>query len=127
MIHSVFNDTLNILETEFKESVSMQDIIDYLLAFKTNTSYPRKLRTLVDARDASFSFSYKAIKAFNKAKTESLECYNMVASAVVINSPATAAICTMYGMIANNKKYKYKVFSTRDAAIAWLQGFDFGE
>lgn len=125
MIHSAYNKELNIVETQFKEEVSMHDIVDYLLAFKDETSYPRQLRTLIDARDATFSFSYKALKSFNKAKTESLKQYTIVVSAVVINSPATAAISTLYGAIARNKKYKYKVFSTHEAAISWLQGFEF--
>ena len=124
MIHSVFNDKLSILETNFINYISEQDIIDYLLAFKNTPNYPRVVRTLVDTRNASFSFSYKSIKAFNKAKTESLVHYTIVASAVIINNPAKAAISTLYGLIANNKQYKYKVFSTKKAAISWLLGLN---
>ncbi|MCL5127503.1 hypothetical protein [Algibacter sp. L4_22] len=127
MIRSVFNHELNILETQFKDEVGMQDIVDYLLSFKEKTSYPRQLRTMVDARDATLTFSYKALKSFNKAKVESLKSYTIVVSAVVINSPTTAAISTLYGAIARNKKYKYKVFSTHEAAVGWLEGFEFIE
>ena len=125
MIHSVYNEELKILETQFKDDVSMHDIVGYLKSFQEKTSYPRQLRTMVDARDATFSFSYKALKSFNKVKTESLKYYTIVVSAVVINSPATAAISTLYGAIARNKKYKYKVFSTHEAAVSWLEGFEF--
>jgi len=127
MIHTVYNKKLKIVETQFNDCVSMHDIIDYLLSFKEQTNYPKHLRTLVDARGASFSFSYKALKLFNKAKVESLKHYTFVVSAVVINSPATAAISTMYGAIARNNKYRYKVFSTEKAALSWLQSFEFLE
>lgn len=125
MINSTFNHKLNILETEFKNMVTGEEVLEYLKSFKYNTTFPRQLRTIVDATNASFSFSYKSLKQFNSAKIESLKNYNIVVTAVVISNPATAAISTLYGAIARDKKYKYKVFTTQSAAIKWIESYTF--
>ncbi|GAA4235161.1 hypothetical protein GCM10022291_16330 [Postechiella marina] len=125
MISSTFKPKLNILQTEFKNVVTSQEVLEYLKSFKDNTTYPRQLRTIVDATNASFSFSYKSLKQFNSARIESLKNYNIVVTAVVISNPATAAISTLYGAIARGKKYKYKVFSTRSAALKWIESYTF--
>ncbi|WP_147677227.1 DUF7793 family protein [Algibacter pacificus] len=125
MITFIFNETLRIVETEFKGDISEEDILEYMDVFKDNKTYPRHLKTLVDMTQTKFSFSYRSLKTFNLAKTESLKHYHIVASAIIVNNPATAAIATLYQAIASNKKYKSKVFSTRSAAIRWLEAFNF--
>jgi len=127
MINSFFNEELQIVESIFKGDISEQDVLEYLNAFNENKTYPRHLKTLADTSLAKFSFSYRSLKAFNQAKTASLENYTIVITAVIVNSPATAAIATLYQSIAKNKKYKYKVFSTQEAAIDWLDSFNFTE
>ena len=124
MIHSTFNEELKILETKFKADINASDILNYIKAFKDNTSYPRKLKGIIDAENAIFNFSFKDLKSFNDEKTKSLESYEVVAMAIIINNSATAAISTLYEAIANNKKYKFKVFSTLDAASAWMKSLN---
>ncbi|MCB4799049.1 hypothetical protein [Neotamlana laminarinivorans] len=120
MITSKFNEEINILETEFTGEVDSVSILLYLNEFKTNTTLPRTLKTLVKAEKVKFKFSVKDLKDFNAVKNQSLKQYNNVASAVVISNPIGAALCTMYGALANNESYKYKVFSTQEAALLWL-------
>ncbi|MDG1729604.1 MAG: hypothetical protein P8K68_07275 [Algibacter sp.] len=123
MITLTFNEHLDLLKTKFKADIYAKDILDYIIAFKNNTTYPRKLKGIIDARDSSFKFSFRDLKSFNDAKTESLKSYDIVIFAILINSPATAAISTLYEAIANNEKYKFKVFSTEEAALIWVKGF----
>ncbi|WP_308991489.1 hypothetical protein QLS71_005595 [Mariniflexile litorale] len=123
MIASTFNYESNILETEFNNDISSKDVIDYISNFKKNTAYPRKLKSIVIATDANFKFSFKDLKSFNDVKIESLKSYEIVMVAIIVSSPLTAALSTLYEAIANNKKYKFKVFSTREAAQFWLDSF----
>ncbi|KJD35291.1 hypothetical protein PW52_11540 [Tamlana sedimentorum] len=120
MITSEFNEQTNILETELNGEVDAVDVLLYLNEFKSNKALPRKLKTLVTGNRVKFKFSVKDLKDFNDVKNQSLQQYTTVASAVVINNPIGAALSTIYGAIANNEKYKYKVFSTREAALLWL-------
>lgn len=123
MISLTFNEQLNLLETKFDANIYAKDILDYIIAFKNNTSYPRKLKGIIDARNASFKFSFRDLQPFNEAKNESLKSYDIVVFAILINSSATAAISTLYEAIANNEKYKFKVFSTQEAALIWVKSF----
>lgn len=77
MIQSTFNDQLKILETEFIGNITAQHIIDYLIDFKTNISYPRKLKIISDANLANFKFSFEDLKSFNNEKSKSLERYDL--------------------------------------------------
>jgi len=125
MITSNFNDELQILETAFNGVITADDVLDYLTEFKENSNYPRKLKSLTNATHASFKFSFRELSSFNKQKNKSLKKYDIVISAIIIDRPATAAISTLYGAIANNKKYKFKVFSTQEAALIWIGSFSF--
>lgn len=125
MITSTFNNELQILETEFNGDITAKAILDYLIAFKENNTYPRKLKSIIDTTRASIKFSYKDLKSFNEEKNKSLENYNIVFSAIIINSPSKAALGTLYGAMANNKKYTYKLFSTHEAALFWINSFHF--
>lgn len=45
-------------------------------------------------------------------------------SGIIINSPTTAGITTLYQAIANSKTYKkIKVFSTHEGALTWLNSY----
>lgn len=125
MIQSYFNEDLQILKTTFSGNITAADITEYLIEFKDNNAYPRKLRIITDTKGAIFNFSFKDLKTFNREKNKSLKNYNIVISAIIINSPAAAALSTLYGAIANNKKYKFKVFSTHEAALMWVESFNF--
>lgn len=123
MITSTFNNELSILETEFKGPISRKEIIDYLSSFNKKKCYPKILKTIIDATEASAKFSFADIQAFNKEKNKFVDNYDLLISAVIINNPSTAAIGTLYGAIASNHKYKYKVFSTHEAALFWINSF----
>lgn len=123
MIKSAFNRNNNILETEFKNDIDAVDVLLYLQEFEHNSAYPRKLKTLVTATNADFKFSLKDLKSFNQVKNQSLKQYELVVSAIIISNSVTAALSTMYSTLANNKKYKFKVFSSREAALMWLDSF----
>ncbi|ALJ03681.1 hypothetical protein APS56_00300 [Pseudalgibacter alginicilyticus] len=123
MINSIFNTETNILETEFINDITALQVINYIVAFKDNTSYPRKLKSVIDATQATFKFSFRDLKSFNAAKANSLVNYDSVMIAIIISNSTTAALSVLYEAIANNKKYKFKVFSSEEGAINWLESF----
>ena len=123
MISSTFNNQLNILMTEFKGGITKEAISNYLTEFRENNYSQKKLKSIVDATNASYEFSFKDLSDLNKIKNKSLESYDMVIIAVIINSPATAAISMLFSAIANTKRYKYRVFSTYEAALFWVNSF----
>ncbi|WP_445735703.1 hypothetical protein [Mariniflexile sp.] len=125
MINSTFNEQSQILETEFKADINAEEVLDYIKSFKDNTSYPRKLKGIIDARNATFNFSFRDIEFFNDENNKTLESYEIAIFAIIIDSPETAALSTLYETIAINEKYEFKVFSTYEAALLWIKGFNF--
>lgn len=123
MINSIFDNQLNILNTEFKGDITKDELLDYLIDFKENTYSQKNLKSIVDTTNASYKFSFKDLNEINTAKNESIKSYDTVLVAVIINNPVTAAISTLFAAIANTEHYKHKAFSTHEAALMWISSF----
>lgn len=123
MISYRLDTETNILETKFEGDIDAQSMIYYISSFDNNPDMPRSIKCIATATNANFKFKTKDLKAFNKIKNKILPQYEMAMVATIINSPVAAALSTMYSIIANNKDYKFKVFSTREAAMIWLDSF----
>tara|TARA_R110000868_G_scaffold72314_8_gene210962 strand:- start:208 stop:579 length:372 start_codon:yes stop_codon:yes gene_type:complete len=123
MVISKFNEQTKILESHFKNNIHLKDVLDYIIATKENTSYPRTLKILTNAKHASFKFSFNDLNAIISENNKSLEKYDAIIDAIIIDSPETAALTVLYQELAKNKKYHFDVFSTEEAALIWLETF----
>lgn len=123
MITYAFNKQKNILESQFKEDVSLTEIVDYIRATKDNDSYPRTLKILTDAKYANFNFSVHDLNTLIIENKKSLEKYDTIIDAIIIDGPKTAALSVLYQELAKSKKYFFNVFSTHEAALNWLNDF----
>lgn len=123
MIKSTFNNDLNILESQFKNDVYLNEIVEYIIATKENKTYPRTLKILTNAQQASFKFSVNDLNTIINENNKSLEEYDAIIDAIIIDSPQTAALTVLYQELAKNKKYFFSVFSTHEAALFWLENF----
>ncbi|PIV94067.1 MAG: hypothetical protein COW44_06195, partial [Flavobacteriaceae bacterium CG17_big_fil_post_rev_8_21_14_2_50_33_15] len=86
MIHTVFNKETNILETQFKDDVFLNEIIDYIITTKENKSYPRTLKILTDSQHAVFKFTVSDLNAILSENVESLKNYDAIIDAIIIAS-----------------------------------------
>ncbi|MGZ0016650.1 hypothetical protein [Yeosuana sp. AK3] len=123
MVHAIFNKEKNILETQFKDDVHLNEIIDYIITTKENKSYPRTLKILTNAQDAVFKFTINDLNAILSENVESLKNYEAIIDAIIIASPQTAALSLLYQELAKSKQYHFDVFSTHEAALHWLKTF----
>ena len=120
MITYTFNNDIKLLETYFKNDIYLNDVLDYINAIAENTQYPRTLKILTSAEKAVFKFTVADLEHININKNEGLINYDYVMNAIIIDSPETAAISVLYEALAQNDKYKFKVFSTKTYALNWL-------
>lgn len=120
MVITEFNHQAGILDSNFTEDVTLKEIVDYIDATKENKTYPRKLKILTDATNSIMEFTASDLCKIVAANNQSLEQYQYIIDAIVIESPKETALSMLYQEIAKNKKYKFQVFSTREAAIEWL-------
>lgn len=121
MVSKEFNKTTGILAATYKGNVTLKEIVDYIIATKENNSYPRSLKILTDAAEANMNFSAKDLSVIAEENYKSLEKYDHITDAIILTSPKETALSMLYKELVKTNKYKFKVFSTKDAAIRWLE------
>lgn len=120
MVDSKFNSELGLLDSKFYGDVTKNEIVDYIDATRLNKSYPRKLKILTDSVNANMILANSDLEAIAQANLKSLEQYNYIIDAIVTANPKETAFSILYKELSATKKYKFQVFSTREAAIEWL-------
>ena len=120
MVNAEFDHQTGILNTCFEGEVFLHEIFDYIVATKENRSYPRFLKILTDATNAQMSFSPEDLNRIVEENKKSLEKYDYIIDAIVVDSPKVAALSVLYQEIAKASNYRFMVFSTRAAAVKWL-------
>jgi hypothetical protein len=123
MISVMFDSKTGILDSKYTGVVTLDQIVDYIVATKENTSYPRFLKILSDATQAEMNFPGDALSTIVDENNKSLERYDTIVDAIVIDSPRETALSLLYKELSRSQKYRFKVFSTREAATEWLEGF----
>ena len=120
MVNVEFNYKSGILETTFKGEIYLKEIIDYIISTKENKSYPRILKIITDSRNANFNFTINDLEAIISENNKSLEKYDFIIDAIIVDNPKETAISMLYQEIGKNVKYKFDVFNSKEAAIKWL-------
>lgn len=123
MVNVEFNYKSGILETTFKGEIYLKEIIDYIISTKENKSYPRILKIITDSRNANFNFTINDLEAIISENNKSLEKYDFIIDAIIVDNPKETAISMLYQEIGKNVKYKFDVFNSKEAAIKWLANY----
>lgn len=120
MVSSEYDHQNGILLSRLEGIVTLKEVVDYIVATKENISYPRSLKILTDATGANMVFSPQDLVVIEEENSKSIERYDSITDAIVLESPRETALAILYQRLAENEKYKFQVFSTREAAIKWL-------
>ena len=124
MVITEFNKKTGILDTKFDGDVNIKEIVDYIIGTKENKSYPRILKILTDATTANMDFTPRDLTLIVEENYRSLEKYDFIIDAILLKSPKETAMSILYQELAKTNKYIFQVFSTREAAIKWLQNVE---
>lgn len=112
-----------ILETKQEGKVYLEDMLKGLQMIKESVQLPRNLKILEDSRQAQVMFGVKDLEFLLDSLDEAAANYESIKHAVLLNNP----LSTVFAMLINSKKltnhYELKVFTTREAALAWLNSF----
>lgn len=123
MVISEFNPLTDILEAKFEGHVNLEEILDYIISTKNNKDFPRDLKIITDASQASFNFSYNGLQSIVSENKKSLKQYSSITDAIIVTNPKTTALSILYQELEKTKKYKFNIFSTKEAAMDWLNDF----
>ncbi|MDO9595241.1 MAG: hypothetical protein Q7J19_09630 [Lutibacter sp.] len=123
MVSTLFNPQTKILESKFEGNVTLAEVVNYIVATKENKTYPRKLKILTDSMGAIFDFSIKDLEIIVEENIKSLEKYDSIIDAIIIDDPKNTVLSMLYLELAKTNKYKFEIFATKSAALDWLNNY----
>lgn len=121
MVTSKFNYETGILESIFVGEVYLREILDYIISTKENDSFPRVLKIITDTNNANFNFEINDLEKIIIENEKSLKKYDFIFDAIIVDNPKNTAISMLYQELGKNDRYKFDIFSTREAALNWLE------
>lgn len=114
----------NIIRIELTGNITYQEIVEFSKKFSEYHIKGDILLILYDLNDAVLNFSVSEYKEFSRLANEATKGYRFVKAAFITNTPQKTAMLTIFSHLTNTTKTQRKVFSTKDAALAWLQFFN---
>ena len=123
MVSTLFNPQTKILESKFEGNVTLAEVVNYIVATKENKTYPRKLKILTDSVDGIFNFTIEDLKIIVEENYKSLEKYELIIDAIIIDDPNNTVLSMLYLELAKTNKYKFEIFATKSAALDWLNNY----
>ena len=123
MIKEHFNKETGYMESLWIEDVVLDDIVQYIRRTKANKDYPRKLKILTDATKANMKLRPEDLKVIAEENALSVENYDFIADAFVADTALVAALSTLYKDVSKIPNYYFKVFSSFEAGLNWLNDY----
>ena len=125
MIHSDFNKETGILETNFEGEISIKEMLDYIVSIRENKNLPTVLKIYSNGTDAKFAekVSRRDLVRFLDENKITLAQKKFVYDAYVVSSAFEMALGMLYRDLNKIDNYKFDIFSTKEAAINWLNKF----
>ncbi len=121
MVKTSFDRHSGILDSKFEDNITVEELVDYIRATQKNKSYPRTLKILTDATRAHMNFSPSGLQRIVEANYKSLDEYNFIIDAIVLESRRETALSVLYQELSKTQKYKFEIFATRKSALQWLE------
>lgn len=116
--YSLNND--GIFYVQFSETVSLEDIKEYLQDFEKINYLPQNLMTLHDFGNAKMLLTGKDIAIISELTDKATTFYRTVKTAFIVDKPNLTAYSILFAEDSRGKT-KRKVFSTEEAALNWLK------
>ena len=120
MITVNFKQDEGILESIWEGEVILEDIVNYIRQTKENTEYPRRLKIITYAHTSTLLLKPDDLRVIVEENILSLAKYESITDAFIANEAQVAALSILYEKFSRMKTYKFKVFSTAEAALEWL-------
>jgi len=116
-----FNSQTRISDFKFEGNLVLKDVVDCINATNALKSDFKLLKRLIDATKVNLKLSPGEMPLIAEANCKSIEKYDFVIDAVVLVGPVETALAMIYQELTKSVRYRLHVFSTREAAIRWLE------
>jgi len=109
-----------IFDVKFSGIISLNDVNKFLSDFDMINYLPQDIMLLYDLREANLNFNTRDIWSISEMTNKATSSYNSVRTAILVNKPNSTAYSILFAKESSHKIIR-KVFSTVEAAIAWLK------
>ncbi len=123
MVFAKFNHQTAILESKFEGKLTVKELIESSQTIKENESYPRFLKILIDSKKAIVNFPSNDLSFLAEEHHKVVEKYDYIVTAIILDTPKETAFAMLFQNLIKNNKSKFQLFSTREAAISWLNNY----
>lgn len=123
MVSAKFNHRTAILESKFEGELTVKELIECSIIVKENATYPRFLKKLIDSKNAYVNFSSNELSIVAEEHHKIVEKYDYIVTAIILDTPKETAYAMLFQNLVKNNKSKFQLFSTREAAISWLNNY----
>lgn len=110
----------NTLIVTFKDDIHIKDIAKFLDEFSKLDGLPDNLNLLYDLLEVKITVSHDEIKQISNIANNSTNKYKSIRTAFLVSDPKLTAYSTLFSNLADSKTIR-KIFSTKEAAIKWLE------
>jgi len=121
MITLDFNKKTKILVNTLTGTIDISDVLNMYHQIEHHGSLPANLKIIIDSQEARYSFTEKDLQKIANAIKHLLTKFNSIQEAIVQSTPYETAMAVLYEQMVHFDNFRFKVFSTREAAIQWLE------
>lgn len=123
MVSAKYNHRTAILESKFEGELTVKELIECSIVVKENATYPRFLKKLIDSKNAFVNFSSNELSLVAEEHHKIVEKYDYIVTAIILDTPKETAFAMIFQNLIKNNKSKFQLFSTREAAVRWLNNY----
>ncbi|MBS2213261.1 hypothetical protein KEM09_17740 [Carboxylicivirga mesophila] len=110
----------DILHVSIDGPSTIYDLYDFLDELGSLHTLPDELKVFYDLRNASIDLRLDEISLLSKkAEEKTLQCKS-VKTAFCVQDPKVTAYAMLFSWLPENSKIKREQFSTKEAALKWL-------
>lgn len=122
MVTVEYNNESKILVNTLTGTINISDVLDMYHRVEHYGSLPADLKIIIDSEKASYNFTEKNLQEIMNAIKHLLTKFNSIREAIVQSSPYETAMAVLYEQMVELDNFRFKAFSTHEAAIKWLNG-----
>lgn len=121
MIDIKFNTETNILENTLTGTIGISEVLDMYHRIEIHKSLPLNLKIIIDSQQARYTFTEKELKKIAETIERLLKKFTSIREAIIQSSPYETAMAVLYEQTVQFDNFRFKAFSTREAAFEWLK------
>lgn len=121
MVTLNFDTDSKILTNTLTGTIHISDVLDMYLRIEQHGSLPSDLKVIIDSQKARYTFTEKELDEIANAIKHLLTKFDSIQEAIIQSSPYETAMAVLYEQMVHFDNFKFKAFSTHEAAIEWLK------